>query len=62
MRRGVSPKALVPFVVIFTDLDGTLLDHETYGWEEAKPALNLCKALQVPLILVSSKTDLSLYL
>ncbi|MGD8227088.1 MAG: HAD-IIB family hydrolase [Desulfobacteraceae bacterium] len=56
MRRGVSPKALVPFVVIFTDLDGTLLDHETYGWEEAKPALNLCKALQVPLILVSSKT------
>ncbi len=56
MRRGVSPKAPVPCVVIFTDLDGTLLDHDTYGWEEAKPALNLCKALKVPLILVSSKT------
>lgn len=56
MRRDVSPKAIVPYVVIFTDLDGTLLDHETYGWEEAKPALNLCKALNVPLILVSSKT------
>ena len=56
MRRDVSPKALVPYVVIFTDLDGTLLDHETYGWKEAKPALNLCKALKVPLILVSSKT------
>jgi mannosyl-3-phosphoglycerate phosphatase len=56
MRRDVSPKAIVPFVVIFTDLDGTLLDHETYGWEEAKPALNLCRTLKVPLILVSSKT------
>jgi mannosyl-3-phosphoglycerate phosphatase len=56
MRKGASPKPLVPFVVIFTDLDGTLLDHETYGWEEAKPALNRCKQLQVPLILVSSKT------
>ena len=56
MRKGASPKPLVPFVVIFTDLDGTLLDHETYGWEEAKPALNLCKDLQVPLVLVSSKT------
>ena len=25
--------------VVFTDLDGTLLDHDTYGWEEALPAL-----------------------
>ncbi|MGD9319222.1 MAG: HAD-IIB family hydrolase [Desulfobacteraceae bacterium] len=56
MRKGASPKPLVPFVVIFTDLDGTLLDHDSYEWKEAKPALNLCKQLQVPLILVSSKT------
>ncbi len=56
MRKDVSPKPLAPFVVIFTDLDGTLLDHQTYEWVEAKPALNLCKQLQVPLILVSSKT------
>jgi mannosyl-3-phosphoglycerate phosphatase len=56
MRKGASPKPLVPFVVIFTDLDGTLLDHCSYEWKEAKPALNLCKQLQVPLILVSSKT------
>jgi mannosyl-3-phosphoglycerate phosphatase len=45
-----------PFHIIFTDLDGTLLDHETYGWEKAAPALNLCKKLNVPIILVSSKT------
>lgn len=45
-----------PFYIIFTDLDGTLLDHNTYGWKKAMPALNLCKKLDVPIILVSSKT------
>lgn len=45
-----------PFVVIFSDLDGTLLDHDTYEWTEAKPALDLCKDLAYPIILVSSKT------
>ncbi len=45
-----------PFVLIFTDLDGTLLDPISYGWEEAKPALNLCRHLHIPIILVSSKT------
>ncbi len=25
--------------LIFTDLDGTLLDHETYSWEAAQPAI-----------------------
>ena len=45
-----------PFL-IFTDLDGTLLDHESYAWEEAKPALDLCEKRRVPVILVSSKTS-----
>jgi len=45
-----------PFVVIFTDLDGTLLDHDTYGWEEAKPALDVCEKRHFPVVLVSSKT------
>lgn len=44
------------FPVIFTDLDGTLLDHDSYEWDDAKPALDLCKERQVPVILVSSKT------
>jgi mannosyl-3-phosphoglycerate phosphatase len=44
-----------PFL-IFTDLDGTLLDHDTYRWEEAEPALGLCRQTPVPVILVSSKT------
>ena len=45
-----------PFIVIFTDLDGTLLDHLTYQGDMAKPALDMCKQLQVPIVMVSSKT------
>ncbi len=43
-------------LVIFTDLDGTLLDRNTYSFEPALPALNLIKQEDVPLILSSSKT------
>jgi len=46
----------MPLLIIFSDLDGTLLDHETYSWKEARPALERCAAEQVPVILVSSKT------
>ena len=45
-----------PFFIIFSDLDGTLLDQDSYRWKEAQPALDLCKRLQVPIILASSKT------
>ncbi len=48
--------SVAPVIVVFTDLDGTLLDHDTYGWEEALPALDLCKKLFIPIVLVSSKT------
>src|SRR5512135_2792694 len=43
-------------IVIFTDLDGTLLDEVNYSWSEAQPALNLIKSGATPLILCSSKT------
>lgn len=46
----------LPFIVIFTDLDGTLLDHASYSWRAAEPALEHCKRLNVPVILASSKT------
>jgi len=42
--------------MVFTDLDGTLLDHHDYGFTAAEPALARLKAADVPLILVSSKT------
>lgn len=44
------------FFLIFTDLDGTLLDHDDYRWEKAKPALFYCRNTGVPVIMVSSKT------
>jgi mannosyl-3-phosphoglycerate phosphatase len=43
-------------LLIFTDLDGTLLDHDTYDFTPAWPALEMIRAAQVPLILCSSKT------
>lgn len=43
-------------LIIFTDLDGTLLDHHNYSWEAAAPALKRLKELDIPLILCTSKT------
>ncbi len=42
--------------VIFTDLDGTLLDRDTYSWEAARPALDRLRRRGVPWVLVTSKT------
>jgi len=42
--------------IIFTDLDGTLLDNETYSFEKAKEALRIIKKNNIPLIFCSSKT------
>jgi len=46
--------------LIFTDLDGTLLDHHTYAWDLVRPALKRIKQTQTPLIMVSSKTRLEI--
>lgn len=43
-------------VVIFTDLDGTLLDFSTYSFEKAIPALSSMRQEHIPLVLCSSKT------
>jgi mannosyl-3-phosphoglycerate phosphatase len=45
-----------PSIIIFSDLDGTLLDYNSYSFDEALPALELIRHLRIPLILVSSKT------
>ncbi|MEM0898749.1 MAG: HAD-IIB family hydrolase [Pseudomonadota bacterium] len=42
--------------IIFSDLDGTLLDHDTYSFAAAQPALDLMRKTETPLILASSKT------
>ena len=46
----------IPETVIFTDLDGTLLDADTFSFDPAEPALRLIRARSIPLILSSSKT------
>ncbi|WP_309497151.1 HAD-IIB family hydrolase [Sulfurovum sp.] len=43
-------------IIIFTDLDGTLLDHTNYSFEAAMPMLDFIKANDIPLIIVTSKT------
>jgi len=43
-------------VVIFTDLDGSLLNHEDYVYAAAVPALEKIRADNIPLIIVTSKT------
>ena len=45
-----------PHLILFSDLDGTLLDHDDYCWQAAGPALARLKAANIPLILNSSKT------
>ncbi len=45
-----------PQILIFTDLDGTLLDNQTYDFSSAIPAMEIIHSRKIPLILVSSKT------
>ena len=57
--RGVTSAA--PFdplrdLIVFTDLDGTLLDHATYSYAPAQPTLDRLRRFQIPLVLASSKT------
>lgn len=43
-------------LLIFSDLDGTLLDADTYSFQPAVPALKVIQKRKIPLILCSSKT------
>jgi mannosyl-3-phosphoglycerate phosphatase len=48
--------------IIFTDLDGTLL-NEVYSYDSALPALTLIEKYKIPLVICSSKTrsEIELY-
>lgn len=43
-------------LLVFTDLDGTLLDHETYSFKPALPAIKALEKKNIPLIFCTSKT------
>ena len=49
---GEAPRTMV----VFTDLDGTLLDGSTYSFDAAREALNALRARSIPIVVVSSKT------
>jgi mannosyl-3-phosphoglycerate phosphatase len=56
MNSPTSNKEMGEKIVIFTDLDGTLLDYRTYSYEKALPALRYIRKRGIPLIICSSKT------
>lgn len=43
-------------LLVFTDLDGTLLSHEDYRWDAAQPALDRLGSIGAGVVLASSKT------
>lgn len=43
-------------LIVITDLDGTLLDEQSYRYDASLPALRNLQARQIPLVLCSSKT------
>jgi len=45
-----------PKAVVFTDLDGTLLDRATYSYAPAVPALELLRQRKIPVVFCSAKT------
>ncbi len=48
--------------IIFTDLDGTFLNHHNYSFEEAQEALAIIKKKKIPLIFTTSKTKIEVEL
>ncbi len=61
MTNKIAQCHLSKQVIIFTDLDGTLLDHHTYDYSPAIPALKKIQSLEIPLILTSSKTSSEIF-
>ncbi|WP_328823156.1 HAD-IIB family hydrolase [Sulfitobacter sediminilitoris] len=43
-------------LLVFTDLDGTLISHADYRWDAAKPALDTLRAIGAGIVMASSKT------
>lgn len=54
-------RAGCPRMVVYSDLDGTLLDHHSYSWTAARPALERLFELGVPVVPVTSKTIAELW-
>ncbi|MCC4273143.1 HAD-IIB family hydrolase [Marinomonas communis] len=51
-----ATECMTTTLLVFTDLDGTLLDHYSYDFSAASDALNSLKTLGIPCVLNTSKT------
>ena len=56
LKRRYSAISKRTRTLVFTDLDGALLDYNTYSWEAARPALEELRRRRIPLIFCTSKT------
>ncbi len=56
MSNKTAPQRGRQALLIFTDLDGTLLDHYSYSFEAAQLALEVLERLKIPWIPNTSKT------
>jgi len=55
-KRRSSAISRTTRTLVFTDLDGSLLDHQSYSWADASRALGVLRRQQIPLIFCTSKT------
>lgn len=53
---GLMPVTPSTQALIFTDLDGSLLDHENYSFKAASPVLDELESIKIPVIPITSKT------
>jgi mannosyl-3-phosphoglycerate phosphatase len=51
-----APSPLFERWLVFSDLDGTLLNHHDYGFDSALPLLQKLDAMGIPVIINTSKT------
>lgn len=54
--RQIQPLTERHHALVFSDLDGTLLDHYSYSFEEAEQTIAALQRYSVPIILNTSKT------
>lgn len=51
-----TPLSATPPAVVFTDLDGSLLDHDSYSFAPAAPIIRFLQYRGMPLVAATSKT------
>jgi len=60
--RKILPQDAPSNIVIYSDLDGTFLDHSSYSYSQSLPAFRRLIQKSIPVIFCSSKTRLEMEL